>query len=31
MQAAINYSIKTLLDNNVCKIPLSNETIEKNY
>ena len=29
MQTAINCAIKTLLDNNICKIPLSNETIEK--
>ena len=29
MQTAINCAIKTLLDNNICKMPLSNETIEK--
>lgn len=29
MQTAINCAIKTLIDNNICKIPLSNETIEK--
>lgn len=29
MQNAVNCAIKTLIDNDICKIPLSNDTIER--